>query len=326
MRLQPLSGKITRPTITVEKFFEAGHDALDLELIAGKSGTDRTIVEGTINRPGLALSGFYNYFANRRIQVIGAAEHAYLSSLTDADRRERLTGFFSKKLPCVVVSRGKGIFSELETQAERYRVPVFRTKMITKHFVNAATILMENLMAQRMSVQGTMIEILGIGVLIEGRHGMGKSEAALALIEKGHALISDDVTVLRIDSAGNVIGAPASATRYHLEIRGLGIIHVPSLFGVASVREEKKLDLVASLCEPGTLEEEDRSGTQNRAVELLGVRIPRVFIPVAPGRSLSTIVEAAALDEKLRRLGHDAAKELDEKLMSLLSGGKVGSE
>jgi HPr kinase/phosphorylase len=315
-----------KPSVTISSFLDAGRDGLQMELIAGKGGLDRKITEAAINRPGLALSGFFKHFAHRRIQVIGLAEYAFLSSLSDEERSKRVQEFFASKIPCVVVARGKQMFAEVVAQAEEYKVPVLRTKMITKHFVNAATIVMENMMAPRMTIQGTMIEIMGIGVLIEGKHGMGKSEAALGLIEKGHALVSDDVTVLRRDSANNIIASPASAIRYHMEIRGIGIIHVPSLFGVASVREEKKLDLVASLCSVGTLEEEDRSGMTNRSVELLGVKIPRVFIPVAPGRALANIIQTAALDEKLRRLGHDAAKELDERLMSLMSGSKAGSE
>jgi HPr kinase/phosphorylase len=205
-------------------------------------------------------------------------------------------------------------------------VPVLRTKMITKHFVNAATILMENLMAPRTNLQGTMVEIMGIGVLLEGRPGMGKSELALGLIRKGAALVADDITALRVDSAGAVLGSAMGVTRYHLEIRGLGIIHVPSLFGVASVRGEKKLDLVVTLCEPRDFEQEDRSGHSRRTRAILGVSVPQVLIPVTPGKDLANVVEAAALDQKLRELGHDAAKELDATLIAKMTGGQIGSE
>jgi HPr kinase/phosphorylase len=205
-------------------------------------------------------------------------------------------------------------------------VPVLRSGMITKHFVNAATIVMENLTAPRGAVQGTTVSILGIGVLIEGKTSMGKSEAALALIRKGHALVSDDVTELRLDSRGTLLASPPRATRYHMEIRGLGIIHVPSLFGVASVWEEKRLDLVATLCDLEAMKEEDRSGQSRRTRKLLGVEVPQILVPVAPGRDLANIIEAAALDQRLRRLGHDAEKELDEKLTVLLTRGSDGRE
>jgi HPr kinase/phosphorylase len=258
--------------------------------------------------------------------VIGLAEYAYLLSMTEPDRLRRLRDFFASNIPCVVVTRAKKVFPEIEELAKEFGVPVLRTKMVTKHFVNAATIIMENLMAPRMTIQGTMIEILGIGVLLEGKPGMGKSETALGLIKKGHALVSDDITALRLDSAGSIIASPLEATRYHMEIRGVGIIHVPSLFGVASVREEKRLDLVVSLCHPGTKDEENRGGEVKTTRTLLGVEVPQIYLPVAPGRDLANVVETAALDERLRRLGHDAAKELDEKLMTLLSKGMDGSE
>jgi len=312
--------------VSVASFLETGREPLQMELVAGTSGLKHNIIEAAINRPGLALSGFYQYFAHRRIQVMGFAEHKYLSSLNENEREQKLEKFFAKKIPCVIMARYKRMFPEMGRLSEENRVPVLRTRMITKHFINAATIIMENLMAPRMRAQGTMIEIMGIGVLIEGKTGVGKSETALALIMKGAALVSDDITALRLDSAGSIIGSPVSATRYHMEIRGVGIIHVPSLFGVASVRGEKKLELVVTLCESETYDEDDRSGATEKTRELLGVQIPRVFIPVAPGRHLANIVEAAALDQKLKGLGHDAVKELDEKLMALMSDGRDASE
>jgi HPr kinase/phosphorylase len=198
--------------------------------------------------------------------------------------------------------------------------------LIIKHFVNAATIVMENLMAPRTVMQGTMVDILGIGVLLVGRAGVGKSETALALIKKGHSLVSDDVTALRLDSSGAVVGAPVGVTRYHMEIRGLGIIHVPSLFGVASVRNEKKLDLIISLCMTDRVSSEDRSGQAANTQTVLGVEVPTIEIPVAPGRDVANIVEVAALDQMLKRLGHDAAKELDERLIAVLAGGNKADE
>ena len=164
-----------------------------------------------------------------------------------------------------------------------------------------------------------MVEIMGVGVLLVGKPGVGKSETALSLIKKGHCLVSDDVTSFQVDSAGDVIGSPIGVIRYHMEIRGLGIIHVPSLFGVASVRNEKKLDLVINLCSPEMIASEDRSGQMSENRNILGVNVPSIEIPVAPGRDVANIVEVAALDQMLKRLGHDAAKELDEKLISVLA-------
>ena len=319
-------GKTPSRSITVKNFVETGGGELEMKLAAGGAGLHHHITEAAINRPGLALSGFFEYFARHRIQVLGLAEHTYLSSLTEEERTERLRAVFRCRIPCLVVARNRKVFPEVKQLAEEFKIPVLRTRMITRHFINAATIIMENLMAPRMTVQGTMVEIMGIGVLIEGKAGMGKSETALGLIKRGHALVSDDITALRRDSAGSLIGSPVSVTRYHMEIRGLGIIHVPSLFGVASVREEKKLDLVTTLFLPGTRDaEEDRGGTPCYC-ELLGVQVPQALIRVVPGRDLSNVVETAALDHKLKRLGHDAAKELDEKLVAHMTGSKAGSE
>ena len=314
-----------RERVNVARFAEASGERLQLELVAGESGLSQVILEPTINRPGLGLSGFFKYFANRRIQVIGLAEHTYLTSLSTAERAERLRGLFEQKVPCVLVTRGKRVFPALTRLAEEFGVPVFRTPLITKHVVNVATIIMENLQAPTAKVQGTMIEIMGVGVLIEGKSGIGKSDAALALIRKGYSLVSDDITVLRRDSGGSVIGAPVKITQYHMEIRGIGIIHVPSLFGVSAVREHKKLDLVVNLCRPGEEPPEDLSGTVHRR-DVMGAEIPLVYVVVEPGRDLANVIEAAALRHKLHTLGHDAEKELDARLMAMLGDGRELSD
>lgn len=315
-------GSRERNVVTVDDFLKAGRDRLELEVVAGSAGLNRRIDEPTVNRPGLALTGFYQYFAPRRIQTLGHAEMAYLASLPESGRSDRLEQLFKHHVPCVVVTRRHRVLPEMLTLAEEYRTCVLRTPLITKNFINGATLIMENLAAPRMVMQGTMVELLGVGVLLVGKAGVGKSETALALIKKGHCLVSDDVTSFRIDNSGAVIGAPVGVTRYHMEIRGLGIIHVPSLFGVASVRNEKKLDLVVNLCSPDTIRSEDRSGQTAQKRSVLGVAVPCIEIPVAPGRDVANIVEVAALDQMLKRLGHDAAKELDEKLISVLSGDK----
>ena len=315
-----------KSAIAVEDFLKAGREKLELDVVAGQAGLNRRIDEAAVNRPGLALTGFYQHFAPRRIQVLGHAEMAYLNSLAEPERRVRVQQLFEHHIPCVVMTRRHRMLPEIEELSETYRTPVLRTPLITKHFINAATIVMENLMAPRATLQGTMVEILGLGVLLAGRAGVGKSETALALIKKGHSLVADDITALRLDSSGVVIGSPVGVTRYHMEIRGLGIIHVPSLFGVASVRNEKKLDLIITLCSPDAISGEDRSGQVTRVRSVLGVEIPIIEIPVAPGRDVANIVEVAALDQMLKRLGHDAAKELDDKLIAVLAGGRKSDD
>lgn len=317
-------------SIDVRKFYEATKEELKLEIVAGAKGLSKKITEPTIHRCGLGLTGFFKHFAFRRIQVIGLAEHTYLASLEPEVRYKRLKEFFKQDVPCVVVTRQKGIFKELKEIAEETSTPLLRTPLITKVFINAATIAMENLIAPRIHVNGTMVEVYGIGVLIEGEPGIGKSESALCLIKRGHSLISDDVTVLRLDSSGMLIGSAMEATRYHMEIKGLNIIHVPSLFGVWSVREEKRLDLIITLCDACSEEMEKQLlyAEEQPTKEILGVKVSRIFIPVAPGRNLADIIETAALNERLKRLGHDAIKELDQRLIDIISKHRshVGTE
>lgn len=306
--------------ITVGEFLEAGRDALALKVEAGEAGLDRPIHEQALNRPGLALAGFFQYFAHRRIQVLGLAEGAYLKSLPPSERAGRIQQFMEGQIPCVVVTRGRHAFPELLTSAKKLKVPVLKSALITSRFVNSATILMENLTCPRERVQGTMVDILGIGVLIEGEPGIGKSETALALVERGHSLVADDITVLRRDSSGVIIGSAVEITRYHMEIRGLGIIHVPSLFGVASMRGEMRLDLIIRLRRPDPAQDE-RTGLAQQSRDVLGARIQLVTLPVAPGRDMANVIEVAALNQRLKQLGHDAAKEFDEGLVQRLIRG-----
>jgi HPr kinase/phosphorylase len=315
-----------KPQVTVAAFVDSGSAKLGLEIAAGANGLDRRIPEPAVNRPGLALTGFFQYFAHRRIQTLGHAEHAYLSSLSQPLQSERLRSMFEHRIPCVVVTRNRKPVPQLVKLGNEFGVPVFRCPMITGAFINVATILMENLQAPRTTMHGTMVEILGIGVLIKGRAGVGKSETALTLIQKGHRLVADDATALRLDSSGAVMASAMSATKYHMELRGIGIIHVPSLFGVASVRKEKKLDLVVSFEKDSGKSVDGLIDGSANTVDVLGVSIPHVTVPVTPGRDVAGLVEAAALDQTLKELGHDAAKELDEKLIKLMMQGGSGRE
>ncbi|MDD5677307.1 MAG: HPr(Ser) kinase/phosphatase [Kiritimatiellae bacterium] len=306
--------------ITINEFFKSASGKTSLELIAGNRGMDRIIHEPAIHRPGLALAGFFQHFACRRVQVIGMAEHDYLASLSRARRYAALRGLFNHHIPCLVICRNRKPCPEIIAISRACRVPVFRSPMITGTFINTATVIMENLFAPTLTVQGTMIDIMGIGVLIEGCPGIGKSEAALALIVRGYSLVADDFVILRRHDDRTIVAASAPVTRYHMELRGLGIIHVPSLFGVASVRDEKTLDLIVTLRKVNELEDQGL-GMVPASRNVLGVELPHVTIPVAPGRELANIIEVASMNEKLKRLGHDAAKELDEKLMAVLAKG-----
>ena len=304
--------------ITVSKLLEFGSDSLKLKVLAGENFLDRKINETAMNRPGLALTGFFTYFANQRLQIFGLAELTYIKNLNSKDRQYRLEEVFKKNIPGIVLTRKRKAIPEILELAAKYNVPVLSTSMVTMDFVNACTVMLDDLTAPAKRIQGTALEIMGIGVLLRGDPGIGKSETALALIERGYSLVSDDVTEIRRTSRGKLICWANDLTRYHMEIRGLGIIHVPSLFGVSSIRRKTELDLVIDLKIPSG--EEDRTGVLQETIDIVGVNVPLITLPVRSGRDMANIVEVAALNQKLKELGHDAAKELDDKIITRLSG------
>ena len=304
--------------ITVSKLLEFGSDSLKLKVLVGENFLDRKINETAMNRPGLALTGFFTYFANQRLQIFGLAELTYIKNLNSKDRQYRLEEVFKKNIPGIVLTRKRKAIPEILELAAKYNVPVLSTSMVTMDFVNACTVMLDDLTAPAKRIQGTALEIMGIGVLLRGDPGIGKSETALALIERGYSLVSDDVTEIRRTSRGKLICWANDLTRYHMEIRGLGIIHVPSLFGVSSIRRKTELDLVIDLKMPSG--EEDRTGVVQETIDIVGVNVPLITLPVRSGRDMANIVEVAALNQKLKELGHDAAKELDDKIITRLSG------
>ena len=304
--------------ITVSKLLEFGSDSLKLKVLIGENFLDRKINETAMNRPGLALTGFFTYFANQRLQIFGLAELTYIKNLNSKDRQYRLEEVFKKNIPGIVLTRKRKAIPEILELAAKYNVPVLSTSMVTMDFVNACTVMLDDLTAPAKRIQGTALEIMGIGVLLRGDPGIGKSETALALIERGYSLVSDDVTEIRRTSRGKLICWANDLTRYHMEIRGLGIIHVPSLFGVSSIRRKTELDLVIDLKMPSG--EEDRTGVLQETIDIVGVNVPLITLPVRSGRDMANIVEVAALNQKLKELGHDAAKELDDKIITRLSG------
>lgn len=307
--------------ITVKTLLEHGAEKLELTVVAGEAHLDRKLQETTMNRPGLALAGFFQYFAHHRLQILGLAEFTYLKSLSKAEKLERLEGMFKQHIPALVLTRNRRPPKEILDMAEQYKVPILRSSLVTMNFINECTVLLEKLTAPRERIQGTTMEIMGIGVLLRGDPGIGKSETALSLIERGYCLVSDDVTEVRRTSRGRILCWANEVTRYHMEIRGLGIIHVPSLFGVAAIRRSTELDLVIDLKQPSG--NEDRTGVHPDIVKIFGCEIPCITLPVQSGRDMANIVEVAALNQKLKELGHDAAKELDDKIIHRLTGGRI---
>lgn len=308
-------------SVNLKKFYELGAEILGLECVSGEDLLDRSVEEAVLNRPGLALSGFQKYFAENRIQVFGMAEYAYLRDLEQQQRRRSLTDFFKHRFPCLILARNRLALPEMDELARQYRIPILRTPMVTYDFIHSATMLIARMTAPSSKVQGTMMDIRGIGVLIQGEAMIGKTETALGLLDMGHSLVADEITILRKSSWGGLIGSAVDLTRFHMEIRGVGLVHVPSLYGIASVRTDKRLDLIVKLFRPEKGEQEaggNLAGEEQEYEEMLGVGIPVVSIPVRIGRNIAEIVEVAALNYKLKLSGHDAAKELDERVIAEL--------
>src|ERR1051326_4198328 len=311
------------PVVTVEGFYNSHAEKLQMKLEGPRVGFHRKIREPTINRPGLALSGFYTYFAEKRVQVLGAAEHSYLKSLSSTLRVRRFQRMCEHKIPCLVMSRGFHLAPELVAVAAAAKVAVFRTPMITMKFINAATIALEMDFSPRVTEFGSMVDILGVGVLIRGKSGIGKSETTLGLIERGYSLVSDDVTRMTSLEGRELMATAPELTRNHMEVRGIGIINVAAVFGIGSIRIEKRLDLVVTLQEWESVEEIDRLGIERQTYEILGLKVPHVTIPMRPGRDIARLIEVAAMDQKLKGLGHNSAVDFNMKLLNLMEPGST---
>jgi HPr kinase/phosphorylase len=308
-----------RDLVTVERFYTEHAGELEMKLVAGAAGLKRVIREPTVNRPGLALAGFTKYFASKRVQVIGSAESTFLKSLGRAEREQRYADLFSYKIPCVVFSRNIHPDRLFLKAAERADAPVFRCPLITMKFINLATLALEMMFAPRGTDMGSMVDILGVGAIIRGESGIGKSECVLALIERGYSLVSDDVTKVTLVDGREVIGTSAELTRNHMEVRGIGIINVAAMFGVKCIRAEKRVDLVVTLKSWNEVPDVDRIGMEEQFVKILGVDIPHIIIPVRPGRDLARLIEVAAFQTKLKRSGYNPAKELNDRLIAQMS-------
>ena len=312
----------TRPeSVSVREFFDSFRDMLQMELLAGADGLDNVISEKSINRPALAVTGYFKEFANRRLQLFGAGEMAYLADQPDSLREKLVDDVFSKKVPAVVVSRGLQVDDMLKRLADKHHTPIIRTQLKSKDFSAEATVLLEEKFAPRTNLHATLVDIRGVGVLLRGASGVGKSECALALIERGHSLVADDFVIVTLIGDRELQGTSKELNRGYMECRGIGIINIASLFGVRSVRREKRVDIVVTfvLWQPGM--DEERSGLEVEMFEILGRKVPHMTIPVRPGRDMARLVEVAAMVQALRGMGHDSAKEFSDRLIQHMSRG-----
>jgi HPr kinase/phosphorylase len=292
----------------------ADSPSLDLELLAGAEGLERRILSPHPQKTGLALSGFDVYLRDGRALVFGESEVRYLEGLPVAERVDVLRRVFGHALPCILITDGFGAVAELVSEAERARVPVLRTQTTTPEAMARLAAVLDAYLAARGLIHGVLMDILGLGVLVIGESGIGKSECALDLVVRGHRLVADDTVELRCRAQSFVLGSCPELTRHHMEIRGLGLINVQDLFGVASTRASKRVELVVQLERWEHGREYDRLGVDDCYYELLGIRVPLIRMPVAPGRNVAILVEVAARNQLLRARGLHAARRLVERV------------
>lgn len=294
-----------------EAFQEAGPEKYELTLVVGEKGLNRVIGEPTINRPSFALTGYMEHFAFRRIQVLGRAECAYLKSLTPQERQERYTPLFKKAIPCFVFCRGLQPPKDFLEYAEKHNVPVFRSRLITFVFLSRGTQILNNVFhSQKDALHGCMVDVKGVGILIRGDSGIGKSECVVSLLSRGHLLIADDAVTVNTLDGQEIIATSNKVLKGFMEVRGIGIINVEQLFGVGAVSDSKRLDLVIDLVK---LEEHidsmERVGDFMGTTDIMGVKIPRICIPVSGGRDLGLLVEVAVYHYKLITSGRPTGAE-----------------
>jgi HPr kinase/phosphorylase len=266
----------------------------------------------------MALTGFIKYFAFRRVQLIGKSEISYFQSLDSKTRQARIQAILDRKIPCIVFSRDNRPPAIILKEAQKAKVPVFISPIPTPRLVNLITLCLEEDFAPTTSEHGSMVDIMGVGVLIRGESGVGKSECALGLVERGYSLVADDITRLRLLEGRELMATSAEVTRTFMEVRGIGIINVAAIFGGRAIRTEKRLDLVVTLEEWDKVKEIERTGLDQQFYEILGLKIPHVKLPIRPGRDLAGLVQVAALDQKMKTMGQFSALEFNEKLMSRL--------
>ncbi|MCH5291720.1 MAG: HPr kinase/phosphorylase [Treponema sp.] len=303
-----------------------GPNSLGLRCLAGRRGLSRVIHVPDINRPGLALSGFFESFAHQRVQMFGRGECAYLEKLESENKTDTIVRLFSFVIPCVVFTHGLAPNNVFMSIAEASGCPVLQTDLESSEFLSRLLRIFSGIFAPKKTMHGVFVEVYGIGILLTGSSGVGKSETALELIERGHRLVADDIVEIRCVNGNSILGTGANKfISHHMEIRGLGIINISQLYGVGAIREQKKVQLVVKLEEWDANKVYDRLGTEAHTLDLLGVKIPLIEVPVRPGRNLPIIIEAAAMNERLKNMGYYSAREFNQNVLKWIESGEAQS-
>ena len=295
------------------------NDDLQLKCIAGRAGLGREITVAYLDRPGLALAGYFDNFAYQRLQVFGRGEFAYITKMIEEGNTEPLERFFSFPFPCCIFPYGATPEEIFIKMAEKARCPILQTPLSSPELSQRLIRVLEGVVAPQQVIHGVFVEVFGIGIMIKGKSGVGKSEAALELIERGHRLIADDIVEIKRVSGNHLEGKGGNAfLAHHMEIRGLGIINITHLFGVGAIRDSKQVQLIVNLEDWDSEKVYDRIGSGEITEEILGVQVPSLVIPVKPGRNIPIIIETAAMNERLKRMGYYSAREFNQKVIRWL--------
>ncbi len=313
--------------VTVAELIDALGQPCRLSVYAGSRGCGKKITVPRVQKPGLALAGFLNQIHPQRLQIIGNTELSYLASLPVAAARRSVEAVCGRQVACLVVTNGAEPPAYFRNAAEKASVPLLGTGLKSSEFIGRVTIWLDERLAPQVILHGVLVEVCGMGVLIRGRSGIGKSEAALELVSRGHRLVADDVVEVRRIGPDRLVGTGSDIIRHHMEIRGLGIINVQDLFGILATMREKVIEFVTELVEWGHGSFSDRLGLDEESDTILGVSLPLVRIPVRPGRSVATIVEVAARNHFLKRVGRHSARELADRVdREIAHQGEHGKE
>jgi HPr kinase/phosphorylase len=292
-----------------------------LELVGGEEGLHRPITTSDISRPGLEMAGYFNYYPAERIQLLGKTELSFLELLDESERKRRMEALCTDITPGIIISRDLEIPDELVEAADRTSVPVMRSSMKTTRFSSRLTNYLESKLAPTTAVHGVLVDIYGVGVLITGKSGVGKSETALELVKRGHRLVADDCVEIRQEDMDTLIGTSPDLIEHLLEIRGLGIINVMTLFGAGAVRNYKRITLCINLELWDQKKQYDRLGLEEEKMKIIDTEITKYTVPVRPGRNLAVIIEVAAMNFRLKRMGVNAAEQFTNRLSEVIEYG-----
>ncbi len=310
---------ITRKeNISIDFFFNLAKDRFGLKLLNERVGFSRLITEQNLHRPGLALAGFLDLFTYNRIQIFGNTEMRYLYKLAEEKRKEILTDFLEFDLPCIIITNGNTPPDEMIELANDNHIAIFGTELETTKLTFLVSDLLDDQFAPMVSVHGSFVDVYGVGMLIVGKSGIGKSEVALDLIERGHRLVADDVVILTKKGEGIVMGAGTELVKHFMELRGIGIVDVKNIFGIRSIRYQKRLEIVIELELWDGNNDYTRTGLDNNTVEIQGVSVPYIKLPIVPGKNITVIAEVISLNYLLKHYGYDAAKVFQERLSEKL--------